>query len=199
MPFSLFGGSKGKPPSQKALENWFCGTDRKYVQSLATAFAVTLLENLEKEAIVERLASSIECVPDSINMITGQVIRKLTGGGGGARAPRPLSPEELNVAQQAYDEIRTSGYGELYTSGLIAALTNATAAWYGGAYEHSMAVATHVIDDIDSTAGEAYRIRAFGFIAQGKFAEARDDLRRAIELTPTLSGAAEPLAAISSL
>jgi tetratricopeptide (TPR) repeat protein len=87
----------------------------------------------------------------------------------------------------------------LYAKGVGSALFNAMMAWYGGLYDHSITVATHVLDDLDPFAGEAYRIRAFSHIELGKYSEARSDLRQALASSPWLGGAKEPLAALDAL
>ena len=200
MPFSFFGRPKSKKaPDLRTLAEWLSGTDRNLVKRAMDGFTAVLLEELDKDGIVERLASRTDLAGNGADQIKGQVIRLMTGGGPGAVPREPLTRSQVAVAQRAYDEIRKRGCGELYGAGLAAALLNATAAWYGEYYDHSISVATHVIIDLDSQAGEAYRVRAFGRIVRGEYAEARDDLRKALSLTPSLGGATEPLAAMEGL
>ena len=149
--------------------------------------------------MVEKFETTVPLPSDSVDMIKGQVIRQMTGGSPGQQAPRPLTPVELNIAQRVYDDIRQRGTGNLFSAALSATLFNAMAAWYAEMYEYSIAIATHVIEDIEPMAGEAYRIRAFSRIALQQYPDARDDLREALSRTPSLSGAKEPLAAMDRL
>jgi tetratricopeptide (TPR) repeat protein len=196
---NFFGGmQQNKPPDRKTVAKWLCGNwDARQVHNLLLGSNAAFLEQMDAERIVERHASASDLNGDGSEFIKGKILKMMSGPAPGY-VEKPLTPSQAAVAEKVYNEIRLNRYGELYTSAMATAILNASMAWYAEKYEHSIAIATHVIDDIAPDAGEAYRIRAFAFISLGRFEEAVADLRRALASIPQPTGAAEPLAAIEA-
>ena len=196
---NLFGGLRqSKPPDRKTIENWFYGNwDAQNIQNLLHGSMAALLEQIDADQIVERHASASDLNSNGGELIKGKVLKMLSGPAPGY-IEKTLTSSQMAIAERVYNEIRLNRYGELYASAMAMAIFHATMAWYAEQYEHAIALATHVIDDIAPHAGEAYRVRAFSCISLGKFEEAISDLRKALASTPQPSGAAEPLAAIEA-
>lgn len=195
----FFGGmSQSKPPDRKTIAKWFYGNwDARKVQNLLHGSMAAFLEQMDTEHIVERHASASDLSGSGGEFIKGKILKMMSGPAPGY-VEKPLTPSQTTIAEKVYDEIRLSRYGVLWASGMAMAIFNATTAWYGNKYEHSIAVASHVIDDIAPDAGEAYRVRAFSFISLGRFDEAVADLRKAIASNPQPTGATEPLEVIEA-
>jgi tetratricopeptide (TPR) repeat protein len=198
--FRLFGGSRApEPPDIKLMAKWFHGTSVPAIENLYIGFLAAFLGELKNDEIVGRAIDAAGLNDDSASAALGEVIRLFTGGGPGAVSPRELTTSELMVASEIYDEIRNGREDGLLTSGVQAALMDGIRAWYGAAFDHAIAVASHIIYDIDNRAGEAYRIRAFSNMALGKYADAITDLEEALSRQPLIRGAKEPLALLRKL
>jgi hypothetical protein len=159
-----------------------------------------LLEALDTTHIAEDYALPEDQEPVAIELIKQSVIALVLGPAPpGSALPKPLSETQMAAVQVAYNDIRESGGGELWSLSVAVVLANACMAWYTDYPEYTVSIATHAIEEICPNAGEAYRVRAFGYISLGQYDLARSDLRHALELDPSLDGAKEPLSAISKL
>lgn len=200
--FKKLFGTKGRDevPDKKALAKWLLLGDSnpRRVQDLLRSFVAAFLEILDRDGIVERQASAIDLEGNGADYIKSKVIKLMSGPVPG-HVEMPLTPSQMSVAEKIYDEIRLSRYGDLYAAGTSVALFNAIMLWCIDKYEDSVAIATHVIDDIAPDAGEAYRIRAISYISLGRLNEAVTDLRKALASTPQPNGAIEPLTAIEKV
>jgi tetratricopeptide (TPR) repeat protein len=197
----LFGTKRqDEVPDKRTLTKWlFLGdSNPRRVQDLLRSFLTAFLEMLDRDGIVERRASAIDLEGNGADYIKSKVVKLMSGPAPG-HVEMPLTPSQMSVAEKIYDEIRLSRYGDLYAAGMSIALFNAMMLWCVDKYEDSVAIATHVIDDIAPDAGEAYRIRAFSYISLGRLNEAITDLRKALASTPQPNGAIEPLTAIEKV
>jgi hypothetical protein len=193
----LFGGGKAKPPNRKMLAQLLCGQDFQLADSFYTAMALTLLRYLNESNLVEKMASEEDRANGGAKLLTGCAMQFMQGGPERIGfTPEPLTGPQVATAFRIYKAIVASGPSELLASAKMAAVSYAMFAWYAKQYDQSAAIATHVIENVDATAGEAYRIRAFSHIMLGDLEKARADLRHGLSVTPSLGGAQEPLDAL---
>jgi hypothetical protein len=167
------------------------------VNRWATACNAALLRGLDESGLVETMASDTDLADNGAEKIKICVIQFSAGGRERIGFPRkPLTDAQASTAFRIHAEIIARGTGDLFAAAEAAALANAAKAWYGAEFEASVLLANHVIEHANQYSGEAYRIRGFSRIMQGRLNEARDDLEKALSVSPSLAGVTEPLEAL---
>ena len=191
----LFGG--GFKLDRTNLAKFLLGTDLRQAARYHQGFAAVLLEQLDESRIIEENTPAEDLTGDGADLIKGSVMQLLQGGPERLGfTKKELTPGQDEAAFRVCGIIASLDQGELFSAALSAATFNAMMAWYLERYLDAIAIATHVIENLSSSNGEAYRVRAFAYIMLGNLTAARDDLRMGMQVMPQMTGAAEPLAAV---
>jgi hypothetical protein len=193
----LFGGGKAKLPNRKTLAQLLCGPDIRLAERFYTAWVASALEYLDESRLVESMVTEADRANSGADLIKGCALQFFQGGPNRIGfTPKSLTDSQVAAAFKIYEAIVAGGFGELLAAAKAAAVSNAMMAWYAHQYAVSIALATHVIQNVAANAGEAYRIRAFSHIMLGELNKARADLQQGLSVTPSLEGAREPLDAL---
>lgn len=195
----LFGGKGNRGvPDKRTLSKWLAGSDVNVVDRWLKSWMAALLEMLDAVPM-EGYAMPADLENGGRESIKMKVIRLVLGPEAPGSSTLPLNSTQLISANLIYDEIRLCTEGDWHVTCVAVSLANACMAWYSDQFDFVVKIATHTLEDMPPQSAEAFRVRAFGYISLGQYSRAAADLRRALDLTPGLDGAREPLASIESL